>query len=100
MSTIVRVDLTEQEIEQLLKLTQKGYEQTEGSLNQVELATYYRLLGKLHMARAEGMTAVATPKRKYTRRAAKKAPATKTGRKRGRPAKKTAEPTAATTTEA
>jgi hypothetical protein len=103
MDASVRVDLTEQEVEQLLKLTQQGYVQAEGSLSQTDLVAYNRLLGKLHMARAEGMTAGATPKRKYTRwatKTAKKAPATKTGRKRGQPAKQTADSAAETTTEA
>jgi hypothetical protein len=90
MNTTVQLTLTAEEIDQLLRLTQKGYEQAGGDLSQADLIAYNRLLGKLHLARAEGLSAEAAPKRKYTRRAAKTPAATKTGRKRGRPAKKVA----------
>jgi hypothetical protein len=90
MNTTVQLALTAEEIDQLLRLTQKGYERAGGDLSQTDLIAYNRLLGKLRLDRAEGLSAAPAPKRKYTPRAAKTPAATKTGRKRGRPAKKVA----------
>ena len=105
MNTVVQLELTEQEVEQLLRLAQQAYEQTASRLSPAEQVAFNRVLGKLHLARAEGMSQSAPTKRPYTRRAAKATkatkttkttkttpatPATKTGRKRGRPVKKTA----------
>ncbi len=80
MANTVKVELTEQEVEQLLQNAQRGYAGGSSSSREQQ-AAYNRAVGKLQIALAE--TLIPVQKRTYTRRAG-------TGKRRGRPPKNAA----------
>ena len=68
MANTVKVEFTEQEVEQLLLNAQRGFASA-SSLSREQQATFNRAVGKLQIAWADALNP--TQKRPYTRRAAK-----------------------------
>ena len=96
MANTVKIELTEQEVQQLLVNAQRGYA-NENGLSREQQAAYNRAVGKLQIAWAEALQP--SQKRPYTRRAvANTGASTGTGKRRGRP-RKNAPAQAANTSE-
>ena len=81
MAYIVKVELSEQEVEQLLQNAQRGHADA-GGTNREQRAAYNRAVGKLQIALADAINPI--QKRPYTHK-------TVTGRRRGRPRKNAVE---------